>query len=98
MTKGLWAYSRHPNYFGEITFWWGIYLFGLAANAAYWWTIIGPASVTLLFATSQHPPDGEKKSGRKAGLRRNNKENTAANSVVSKKQLTCFRLRYPLLS
>jgi steroid 5-alpha reductase family enzyme len=55
MTKGLWAYSRHPNYFGEITFWWGIYLFGLAANAAYWWTIIGPASVTLLFTTVSIP-------------------------------------------
>ena len=55
MTKGLWAYSRHPNYFGEITFWWGIYLFGLAANAAYWWTIIGPLSITLLFALVSVP-------------------------------------------
>ena len=55
MTKGLWAYSRHPNYFGEITFWWGIYLFGLAADSAYWWTIIGPALVTLLFTAVSIP-------------------------------------------
>jgi len=55
MTKGLWAYSRHPNYFGEITFWWGIYLFGLAADSAYWWTIIGPLSVTLLFVAVSIP-------------------------------------------
>ena len=49
LKTGLWAYSRHPNYFGEIMFWWGIYLLGLAANPIYWWTIIGPASITLLF-------------------------------------------------
>jgi len=55
MTKGLWAYSRHPNYFGEITFWWGIYFFGLAADSAYWWTIIGPLSITLLFALVSVP-------------------------------------------
>ena len=49
MTKGLWAYSRHPNYFGEIMFWWGIFLFGLAAAPDWWWTVIGPVSVTILF-------------------------------------------------
>ena len=49
LKTGLWAYSRHPNYFGEILFWWGIYLFGLAANPNYWWFIIGPISITLLF-------------------------------------------------
>jgi len=49
LNKGLWAYSRHPNYFGEITFWWGLYLMGLAADPAYWWTIIGPLSITLMF-------------------------------------------------
>ena len=49
MTMGLWAHSRHPNYFGEIAFWWGIFLFGLAADSAYWWTVIGPVSVTILF-------------------------------------------------
>lgn len=49
LTKGLWKYSRHPNYFGEVAFWWGIYLFAIAANPAYWWTIIGAISMTILF-------------------------------------------------
>ncbi len=47
--SGLWSISRHPNYFGEISFWWGLYLFGLAANPAYWWTVIGPLMITLMF-------------------------------------------------
>lgn len=34
MDKGLWSLCRHPNYFGEITFWFGVYLFGLAAGAS----------------------------------------------------------------
>ena len=46
---GLWAYSRHPNYFGELSFWWGLYLFGLAANPTYYWTIIGPLAMTAMF-------------------------------------------------
>jgi len=49
MDKGLWAYSRHPNYLGEVMFWWGLFLFGLAADSGYWWTIIGPAAITVLF-------------------------------------------------
>ena len=49
MDKGLWALSRHPNYLGEICFWWGIYLFALAANSAFWWVIIGPVAITLMF-------------------------------------------------
>jgi steroid 5-alpha reductase family enzyme len=49
LCTGLWKYSRHPNYFGEITFWWGLYLFALAAAPRYWWAIVGPVSITLLF-------------------------------------------------
>ena len=47
--EGLWALSRHPNYFGEMGFWWGLYLFALAADPSYWWTIAGPLAITLLF-------------------------------------------------
>ena len=42
LKTGLWAWSRHPNYFGEMGFWWGLWLFGLAADPAWWWTIVGP--------------------------------------------------------
>lgn len=48
---GLWAYSRHPNYFGEVGFWFGLWIFGLAAAPAteLWWIAAGPALMTLLF-------------------------------------------------
>ena len=49
LMTGLWKYSRHPNYFGEVSFWWALYLFGLAANPDYWWTIIGALAMTALF-------------------------------------------------
>jgi steroid 5-alpha reductase family enzyme len=49
MKTGLWAISRHPNYLGEITFWWGLSLFALAANPSSWWVIIGPVVITLMF-------------------------------------------------
>ncbi len=40
MDKGLWRYTRHPNYFGDFTVWWGLFLVSLAAGG--WWGIIGP--------------------------------------------------------
>ena len=49
LDSGLWASSRHPNYFGEISFWWGLYLFAVAAARGAWWTIAGPVAITLLF-------------------------------------------------
>ena len=49
MDKGLWAWSRHPNYLGEILFWWGLYLFALAANPTEWLVIAGPVVITLMF-------------------------------------------------
>ena len=47
LQSGLWAYSRHPNYFGESLLWWGIWLFNLFLNQN-WWTIIGPLTITYL--------------------------------------------------
>ena len=55
LKSGLWAYSRHPNYFGEVLFWWGLYLFGVAADRTYYWTIIGPISITVLFFSVSIP-------------------------------------------
>jgi len=45
MQNGLWAYSRHPNYFGEVTMWWGIWLLNQNSN---WWAIVGPLTITFL--------------------------------------------------
>ncbi len=55
LDSGLWALSRHPNYFGEVLFWWGVFLFGLAAGPGWAWTAIGPVSITLLFVLVSVP-------------------------------------------
>ncbi|MDH5616803.1 MAG: DUF1295 domain-containing protein [Acidimicrobiia bacterium] len=46
MDKGLWRYTRHPNYFGDFMVWWGLYLVG--ADGGAWWTLVGPAVMTAL--------------------------------------------------
>jgi steroid 5-alpha reductase family enzyme len=55
MRDGLWAWSRHPNYFGELSFWWGLSLFGLAADASAWWTVVGPLAMTAMFVFASIP-------------------------------------------
>lgn len=41
MNQGLWKFSRHPNYFGEVLFWFGGFLFALASSLDNFWSIIG---------------------------------------------------------
>ncbi len=46
MDRGLWRYTRHPNYFGDFVTWWGFGVFGLATGA--WWTLLGPVVMSVL--------------------------------------------------
>jgi steroid 5-alpha reductase family enzyme len=46
LDTGVWAYSRHPNYFGEFLIWWAFFLFALSSGA--WWTVFSPVLMTLL--------------------------------------------------
>jgi steroid 5-alpha reductase family enzyme len=60
MQSGLWKYSRHPNYFGEICMWWGIWLMVASfPNGA--WAIISPVTITWLLAKVSGVPMLEKK-------------------------------------
>lgn len=60
MDRGLWAYTRHPNYFGEVLQWWGIFLCALALPFGYV-TIIGPLLITYLILFVSGIPMLEKK-------------------------------------
>ena len=67
MNTGLWAWSRHPNYFGEIIFWVGIFLFALPVFlSGEYWIIAGMASMILLFVFISIPMM-EKREIRKEG-------------------------------
>jgi steroid 5-alpha reductase family enzyme len=67
LATGLWAYSRHPNYFGEILLWWGLFLFGLAADPSVVWTVAGPLAITLMFVFASIPMIDRRALGRKPG-------------------------------
>lgn len=60
MQSGLWRYSRHPNYFGEITQWWGIGI--IAMGVMPWWVgLIGPLTITFLILYVSGVPPTEKR-------------------------------------
>jgi steroid 5-alpha reductase family enzyme len=49
LATGLWAWSLHPNYFGEMLFWWGLFVFALAAAPGQLWTGAGALAITFMF-------------------------------------------------
>lgn len=49
LDTGVWAHCRHPNYLGEVLFWWGLFLFAMAGNVSAYWVVVGPLSINLLF-------------------------------------------------
>ncbi|KAK6127738.1 hypothetical protein DH2020_038514 [Rehmannia glutinosa] len=65
---GLWKYSRHPNYFGEILLWWGIFVAATPVlENAEWLVIFGPIFLTLLLLFLSGIPLLEKSADRKHG-------------------------------
>jgi steroid 5-alpha reductase family enzyme len=56
MDHGLWRYTRHPNYFGDATLWWGFGLIGLGAGLAAAWGLIGSAVDTLILTRVSGKP------------------------------------------
>jgi len=60
MQSGLWRYTRHPNYFGEVTMWWGLWIIALSVpNGIY--GVIGPLTITFLILKVSGIPMLEKK-------------------------------------
>lgn len=60
LDTGLWRYSRHPNYFGEVTLWWGIWLTA-ASLPQHFLSLIGPLTITILILKVSGIPLLEKK-------------------------------------
>lgn len=65
--EGLWKYSRHPNYLGEILMWWGVALSVISVFPKAWYLCIGAAANTLLFLTVSIPM-ADKRQSVKAGF------------------------------
>ncbi len=60
MQSGLWKYTRHPNYFGEVAQWWGLWIIALSVPFGYL-SIIGPLVITILILKISGIPLLEKK-------------------------------------
>lgn len=70
MQEGLWNLSRHPNYFGEITFWFSLWLFAIAADPAYAYTIVGTVAMAALFRFISIPMMEKRQVARRPGYAR----------------------------
>ncbi|XP_047269808.1 uncharacterized protein LOC107855398 isoform X2 [Capsicum annuum] len=65
---GLWKYSRHPNYFGEIFLWWGIFVASTPVlEGAEWLVVFGPVFLTLLLLFVSGIPLLEESADKKYG-------------------------------
>jgi steroid 5-alpha reductase family enzyme len=67
LTSGLWKFSRHPNYFGEVMFWTGVFLFSARIPYFQWWFLAGPVAIWVLFLFISVPMMDKRMLERKEG-------------------------------
>lgn len=67
INTGLWKFSRHPNYFGEILFWTGLWVMQMAVVPTCWWTSIGFVAMLCMFLLASIPMMEEKNRKSKVG-------------------------------
>ncbi len=60
MQSGLWSYTRHPNYFGEVTMWWGIWIIAMSSGVPFI-SVVGPLTITYLITKVSGIPMTEKR-------------------------------------
>lgn len=84
MDQGLWRYSRHPNYFGEVAQWWGIFITALSIKSGML-TIIGPLTITTLILFVSGIPLLEKKYAGRPGFEEYKKHTSVFIPLPTKK-------------
>ena len=67
ISRGLWKYSRHPNYLGEILMWWGVALAVVSASPDAWYLSLGAVANTVLFFAVSIPM-ADRRQSRKEGF------------------------------
>ncbi len=76
MDRGLWRYTRHPNYFGDTVVWWSYFVIALPSGA--WWTFVGPLLMTVVIvkvsgvALTEKNMGSSQREGRDEYVRRTN--------------------------
>ncbi len=83
MSKGLWKYSRHPNYYGEILMWWGIFMIAINYISGWQWiSVLGPIWITFLLLFVTGIPTVEKKADKKYGSNKKYREYKNNTSIL----------------
>ncbi len=81
--EGLWHNSRHPNYFGEMLVWWGLFIYGIGVYQNYGWlTVIGPIFITILLLFVSGIPLLEKSHDKRWGNDKNYQKYKNSTSLV----------------
>jgi len=81
--EGLWHYSRHPNYFGEMLVWWGLFVYGIGVYEGLGWlAIVGPLFITLLLRYGSGIPILEKANDKRWGGKKEYQEYKKSTNLV----------------